>query len=437
MARVLEHLGHTVSRQNHMRDWGTQWGMLIAELEEQLGEGEKPELALDDLEGFYQQSKRHFDDDPAFADKARQYVVSLQSGDAHCLALWQQFIDISVEHSEALYRQLNVTLGHEHIRPESAYNDDLPQILTDLQNAGLACESEGAQVVFLDELADKKGNPSPVIVQKSDGGFLYATSDLAALRYRSQILKADRALYFIDARQSLHMKQVFCVARKAGFVDPAMKLEHLPFGTMMGEDGKPFKTRSGGTVKLADLLVEAVKRAEQLIAEKNPELDAATRKEIARKVGIGAVKYADLSKTRTNDYIFNWDAMLSFEGNTAPYLQYAYSRICSVFRKAELERGQVAGEIHITTPQEKTLALSLLSFDETLKTVAEDGFPHTLCNYLYDLASAYMSFYEHCPILRSDIDEETRASRLHLSNTTANTLQKGLELLGIETMERM
>jgi arginyl-tRNA synthetase len=206
---------------------------------------------------------------------------------------------------------------------------------------------------------------------------------------------------------------------------------------MMGEDGKPFKTRSGGTVKLADLLVEALKRAEQLIAEKNPELDAATRKEIARKVGIGAVKYADLSKTRTNDYIFNWDAMLSFEGNTAPYLQYAYSRICSVFRKAELERGQVEGEISITTPQEKTLALSLLSFDETLKTVAEDGYPHTLCNYLYDLASAYMSFYEHCPILRSDIDAQTRASRLQLSNTSANTLQKGLELLGIETMERM
>jgi len=437
IAQVLEHLGHTVIRQNHMGDWGTQFGMLIAELEEQVGEGEKPELALNDLEGFYQQSKHHFDEDPAFADKARQYVVSLQSGDAHCLALWQQFIDISVEHSEALYRQLNVTLGHEHIRPESAYNDDLPQVLADLQNAGLACESEGAQVVFLDELADKKGNPSPVIVQKSDGGYLYATSDLAALRYRSQTLKADRALYFIDARQSLHMKQVFCVARKAGFVDPAMKLEHLPFGTMMGEDGKPFKTRSGGTVKLTDLLVEALKRAEQLIAEKNPELDAATRKEIARKVGIGAVKYADLSKTRTNDYIFNWDAMLSFEGNTAPYLQYAYSRICSVFRKAELKRGHLEGKIRITTPQEKTLALSLLSFEETLKTVAEDGFPHTLCNYLYDLASAYMSFYEHCPILRSDIDAQTRASRLQLSNTTANTLQKGLELLGIETMERM
>ncbi|MBQ0719246.1 MAG: arginine--tRNA ligase [Gammaproteobacteria bacterium] len=437
IARVLEHLGHTVIRQNHMGDWGTQFGMLIAELEEQVGEGEVPELALSDLEGFYQQSKRHFDEDPAFADKARQYVVSLQSGDAHCLALWQQFIDISVAHSEALYRQLNVTLSHQHIRPESAYNDDLAQVLADLQAAGLACESEGAQVVFLDELADKNGKPSPVIVQKSDGGYLYATSDLAALRYRSQTLKADRALYFIDARQSLHMKQVFTVARKAGFVDEAMQLEHLPFGTMMGEDGKPFKTRSGGTVKLADLLVEALKRAEQLIAEKNPELDPAESKEIARKVGIGAVKYADLSKTRTNDYIFNWDAMLSFEGNTAPYLQYAYSRICSVFRKAELARGQIEGAIRITAPQEKTLALSLLSFDETLKTVAEDGYPHTLCTYLYDLASAFMSFYEHCPILRSDIDAGTRASRLQLSNTAADTLQKGLELLGIETMERM
>lgn len=437
IARVLEHLGHKVIRQNHMGDWGTQFGMLIAELEEQVGEGERPELALDDLEGFYQQSKRHFDDDPAFANKARNYVVRLQSGDAHCLALWQQFIDISVAHSETIYRQLNVTLSHEHIRPESAYNNDLEQIVTDLQAAGLASESEGAQVVFLEELADKKGSPSPVIIQKSDGGYLYATSDLAALRYRSQTLNADRLLYFIDARQSLHMKQVFTVARKANFIGDAMKLEHLPFGTMMGEDGKPFKTRSGGTVKLADLLVEAVKRAQQLITAKNPELDPVQSQEIARKVGIGAVKYADLSKTRTNDYIFNWDAMLSFEGNTAPYLQYAYTRICSVFRRAELERNTIKGSISITTPQEKTLALILLGFDETLKTVAEDSFPHTLCNYLYNLASAYMSFYEHCPILRSDIDAETRASRLLLSNTSANTLKKGLELLGIETMERM
>ena len=441
IARVLEYLGHTVIRQNHMGDWGTQFGMLIAELEEQVGEGEKPELALGDLEGFYQQSKRHFDDDPAFADKARGYVVRLQSGDAHCLALWQQFIDISVAHSEAIYRQLNVTLNAEHIRPESAYNDELSNIVETLSQAGLATEDQGAQVVFLEELADKKGKPSPVIVQKSDGGYLYATSDLAALRYRSQILQADRVLYFIDARQSLHMKQVFTVAAKANFINESISLEHLAFGTMMGEDGKPFKTRSGGTVKLADLLVESLKRAEKLILEKNPDLDAKEAQETARKVGIGAVKYADLSKTRTNDYIFSWDAMLSFEGNTAPYLQYAYSRICSIFRKAGLAREdlvQKAGSLLvIDSPQEKVLGLCLLNFDETLQVVAKEGYPHTLCNYLYELASAYMSFYEHCPILHSAVDDETRMSRLHLSHITADTLQKGLELLGIETMERM
>ena len=437
VVRVLETLGHNVIRQNHMGDWGTQFGMLIAELEEQLGEGEAAELALGDLESFYQQAKKHFDDDDAFAAKARDYVVKLQSGDTHCRKLWQQFIDISIAHSEEIYSSLNVTLKHENIRAESAYNDDLPDIVKALKDQELAREDQGAEVVFLEELADKNGNPNPVIVQKSGGGYLYATTDLAALRYRSQQLEADRVLYFIDARQSLHMKQVFTVARKAGFVNEHISLEHHPFGTMMGKDGKPFKTRTGGTVKLAELLIEAQQRATDLVREKNPSLPADELSDIGRKVGIGAVKYADLSKTRTNDYIFDWDAMLSFEGNTAPYLQYAYSRINSIFAKAGIDSDSATNIAAISAPQEKTLAMKLLQFSETLQQVAQDAYPHVLCNYLYELASAYMSFYEHCPVLKDGVEETTRNDRLTLCNLTANTLEKGLGLMGTDVMERM
>jgi len=437
VARTLEFLGHRVIRQNHMGDWGTQFGMLIAELEEHLGEGERPELALGDLEVFYQQAKKHFDDDPAFAEKARNYVVKLQSGDEHCRALWQQFIDISVAHSEAVYECLNVTLKHTDIRPESAYNDDLANVVADLQRLQLAVEDQGAQVVFLDELADKKGNPSPVIIQKSGGGYLYATTDLAALRFRSRQLHADRILYFIDARQSLHMKQVFTLAKKAGFVADEVSLEHHPFGTMMGKDGKPFKTRSGGTVKLTDLLQEAVERACKLVKEKNPQLSDVEIAPIGRKVGIGAVKYADLSKTRTNDYIFDWDAMLSFEGNTAPYLQYAYTRIRSIFRRAGLEQSSINSQINIAAPHEKLLSMQLLQFGQVLDQLAREAHPHVLCNYLYELASHFMAFYEHCPILKEDVSEATRESRLAIAHLTADIMCRGLDLLGIEVMEQM
>ncbi len=437
LSRIFEYQGHTVTRQNHMGDWGTQFGMLIAELEDTLDGGDTPELALGDLEVFYQQSKKHFDDDEAFADRARDYVVKLQSGDAHCKALWKKFIDVSVAHNLDIYKRLNIGLREEHIKPESAYNDDLETVVEDLYERGIAIDSDGAKVVFLPELADKNGNPSPMIIQKSGGGYLYSSTDLAALRYRVNELNADRILYFIDARQSLHMKQVFITGRKAGYAPRSVSLEHHPFGTMMGNDGRPFKTRNGGTVKLSDLLTEAVQRAEKLVRGKNDGLSDEEIESIARKVGIGAIKYADLSITRTNDYIFDWDAMLSFEGNTAPYLQYAYTRIQSIFRKAGVKSSELTSDVKIIKNQEKILALKLLQFESVIDQVTNDCYPHALCSYLYELASAFMTFYENCPVLKHNVSAEAQSSRLKLCALSAETMECGLGLLGIEVMDRM
>ena len=435
LARLLEFQGHHVIRQNHVGDWGTQFGMLIAELEEHLASNQSANIALKDLEKFYQQSKKHFDEDENFAQKARDYVVKLQGGDSRILELWQEFKPIPLAHGEENYRKLNVTLTSKDVMGESAYNDDLPVLVADLVKQGIAVEDQGAKVAFLDEMKDKEGNPSVVIIQKQGGGFLYATTDLAAMRQRVNTLQANRIMYFIDARQSLHMQQVFTLGRKAGYEGNNVSLEHHPFATMMGTDGKPFKTRSGGTVKLAELLDEAVERATKVVAEKNTELSSAEVEEIGRKVGIGAVKYADLSKTRTNDYIFNWDAMLSFEGNTGPYLQYAYTRIQSIFRKA--------GELPTDAPvilqaeQEKALALRLLQLAEAFDQMSAEALPHVLCNYLYELASLYMSFYEACPILKDGIEPNIKNSRLKLSQATGSTLALGLEMLGIEVSEKM
>ena len=437
VVRALEFWGDSVIRQNHMGDWGTQFGMLIAHLEDKLAAGVDLEtVALADLEDFYREAKKRFDDEAGFADKSRDYVVKLQGGDAHCQKLWQLFIDTSVKHSEEVYRTLNVTLGHDHIKPESAYNPMLQPIVDDLKARGIAVEDQGALVVFLHELADKEGNPSPFIIQKTGGGFLYATTDLAACQYRSHELNVDRIIIFTDARQALHFKQVELVARKAGLLRAETAYEHCPFGTMMGEDGKPFKTRTGGTVKLAELLEEAVVRAEAVVKGKSTELTAEEIAEVARKVGIGAVKFADLSKNRTSDYIFSWDAMLSFEGATAPYLQYAYTRVSSILRRAGIS-DSFSATLQLAELQEKQLALKVLQFEETLQQVMKDAQPNLLCNYLYELASQYMSFYEACPILKDGIEPALRDSRLMLSILVAKLLAKGLDLLGIDVMERM
>ncbi|GLX79685.1 arginine--tRNA ligase [Thalassotalea insulae] len=437
VVRALEFRGDKVIRQNHMGDWGTQFGMLLAHLSDKLQANEVAETALADLENFYREAKVRFDDEEGFADRARDYVVKLQGGDAECLKLWQQFIDISITHSEDIYQKLNVTLTRDDIMGESAYNADLSKVIDELMAQGLAVEDQGAKVVFIEEMANKDGEPSVFIVQKSGGGYLYATTDLSACRYRSGELNADRIIIFTDARQALHFKQVEIVARKAGFLPEQVGYDHCPFGMMMGDDGKPFKTRTGGTVKLAELLDEAVVRAKALIKEKNPDYDDEQLDEIAHKVGIGAVKFADLSKNRTSDYVFNWKTMLSFEGATAPYLQYAYSRIQSIFAKAGVDPQQLTSGFAINEPQEKALALKLLQLEDVLDAVINECTPNLLCNYLYELASLYMSFYEACPILKDGIDDSVKQARLALCAQIAKTLKQGLDILGIDVMERM
>jgi len=437
VANVIDFLGHNVIRQNHMGDWGTQFGMLIAHLQDKLQASEVATTALSDLEDFYRQAKIRFDEEDGFADRARAYVVKLQGGDAECKKLWQQFIDVSILHSEQVYKKLNVNLKHEDIMGESAYNPMLADVVADLKQQGIVVKDQGAQVVFLPELANKDGEPAVYIVEKSGGGFLYSTTDLAAMKYRSFELNADRIIIFTDARQAFHFKQAEIVGRKGGLIKESTTYEHGPFGMMLGKDGKPFKTRTGGTVKLVELLDEAVERAEKLLAERESGLSADEQKEIARKVGIGAIKYADLSKNRTTDYIFNWDTMLSFEGDTAPYLQYAYTRIKSIFRKAGLDANNFNASVIIEADQEKALAVKLLQFVEAINGVSANLTPHLLCSYLYELSSLFMTFYEACPMLKDGIPEETKNSRLALSLLVANTLQKGLDLLGIETMEKM
>lgn len=438
LVRVLERQGHRIIRQNHVGDWGTQFGMLIAHLKEITGDPSQNQADLPtelaDLESFYRAAKQRFDSDPDFADSARKSVVKLQGGDPEYQQAWKQFIEESLRHCQAVYDKLRITLSRDDLKAESFYNSELAVVVSELEAKSLLSISDGARCVFLPQFSGKDGTPLPVIIQKSDGGYLYATTDLAAVNYRSHILEADRSLYVVDARQSLHFQQIFAVARAAGFASDNISLEHIAYGTMMGKDGKPFKTRSGDTIKLVELLDEAVRRAGTLVLEKNPDLDEASRQAIADKVGIAAVKYAELSKNRTSDYIFDWSTMLSFEGNTAPYLMYAYSRIKSILNKQErvLDNYEIS---LLTEREERALLMKILQLPESVAAVASDCFPNQLCNYLYELAGAFMRFYEACPVLKAE--QETRNSRLSLAALTAEALSQGLDLLGIETLEQM
>jgi arginyl-tRNA synthetase len=433
--RVLEHVGHDAIRANHVGDWGAQFGSLLAYLSETGHNEQARTTALADLEKFYQAASKKFKQDPAFAEKARGFVVQLQAGDPELKALWQSFIATSMSHGQAVYDKLGITLTQKDAMPESQYNDDLVPLVEDLKDKNLIEESDGAQCVFLDEFKGKDGNRLPAMVQKSDGGFPYLATDLAALRFRHRMLEANEVLYVVGASQQLHLRQVFAVARAAGFVPETLKTRHLAFGLVLKADGTPFKTRDGADVKLVDVLDEAVDRATALLSARDNDLDQQEQATIARVIGIGAIKYAELQKNRTTDYVFDWDTMLSFEGNTAPYLQYAYTRIRSLFRKSGLAAPDSNAEITLTEPQEAALALKNLQFSEALTQYLDDYQANILCNYLFELAGSFMTFYEHCPILGADAD--LKASRLRLSQITSETLSTGLNLLGIETVERM
>ncbi len=430
IARTFEWMGHNLIRQNHFGDWGTQFGMLITYMLEKGG----ATTELSNLETFYRAAKKRFDSDPDFAASSRENVVKLQAGDEQCLKLWKSFIDISIQHCQELYKKLNITLTEKDVVPESFYNNKLAGVIETLEKKGLLTESDGARCVFLDEFKNKDGDVLPAIVQKSGGGYLYATTDLAGIEHRSHTLNADRVLYVVDARQGLHFQQVFSIAKLAGMADEECSLEHLSYGTMMGKDGKPFKTRSGDTIKLIDLIEEGIERAFRLVESKNPDLSEAEKQRIADIVGISAIKYADLSKNRNSDYIFDWDSMLSFEGNTAPYLLYAFARIRSIFRRAQLDP-DAEYQISIESPEEKVLALKLMQFTEVVEALLIDCYPNQLCLYLYELAGNFMNFYEACPVLKSE--GEVMNSRLGLCQLTALTLKQGLSLLGIETLDKM
>jgi arginyl-tRNA synthetase len=426
LTRTLMYLGQRVIPQNHVGDWGTQFGMLTAYLLEQQHHASD----VQDLEAFYRAAKIRFDEDPAFADRSRTTVVRLQSGDPEILALWQQFVHTSLQHCQEIYDRLGVLLKKEHVCAESFYNHDLPVVVQSLRDQGILQEDEGAQCVFLDE--EPQHDSPPFIVQKKDGGYLYTTTDLAAIRYRVHTLQAQRILYVVDARQSMHFQQLFAVAAKTDWAT-SCSLEHVAFGTMMGADGKPFKTRSGDTVKLSELLKEAFERALTLLHSKSSDMSSEEQQHVAHIVSMGAIKYADLSKNRTSDYAFDWDHMLSFDGNTAPYLQYAYARICKILDK---HPAPIPASIIIDHPMERALALALLQFGDEVVGVARHLSPHHLCLYLYQLASHFSRFYEQCPILKADNDD-CHKSRLALAQLTAQVLKKGLDLLGIEVLRSM
>ncbi|MFM8848662.1 MAG: arginine--tRNA ligase, partial [Actinomycetota bacterium] len=436
LVRLLEHVGHRVIRENHIGDWGTPFGMLIEHLVD-LGEDEAAEhLSLGDLDGFYKEARAKFDASEDFKERARARVVALQGGDGETRRLWKLLVRLSTEYFNLVYSLLDVRLTDDDIMGESAYNDGLSEVLTRLSALGLLTESDGAEVVFPPGYTNRDGDPLPLIVQKGAGGFNYATSDLACVIDRVERLGADLLLYVVGAPQAQHLSMVFDVARMAGWLVAPADAVHVAFGSVLGSDRKMLKSRSGDTPKLVELLQEAVQRAGVAVAEKNPDLPEPDRIAVARLLGIGAVKYADLSTDRVRDYVFDWDRMLSFDGNTAPYLQYAHARICSIFRRAGVERASTSSaRVVLSEPQERELALRLLGFDAAVVDTIDRYSPHRLCTYLYELATTFTAFYEHCPVLKAD--DVVRASRLALCDLTARVMERGLDLLGIGAPEQM
>ncbi len=436
LVRMHDFLGHRVVRENHIGDWGRPFGMLIEHLLD-IGEDVAAEgMRQGDLDGFYKQANAKFTESEEFQERARERVVLLQGRDPDTLAIWERLVAMSNDYFNVVYRKLGVLLTDDDLVGESRYQALMPDAYERLERAGLVEESDGAMVVFPPGFTNRENEPLPLIVRSRAGAYMYATSDLACVLDRVERLYADLLVYVVGAPQAQHFQMVFEVARMAGWLVPPTEAVHVAFGNVLGDDRKMLRSRAGDSVKLVDLLDEAVERAAAAIAEKNPDLDGDQRAELARTIGIGAVKYADLSTDRIKDYVFDWDRMLSFDGNTAPYLQYAHARICSIFRRAEVDRASVRGlPFFVDAPQERALALRLLAYPTALQSTLDSFSPHKLATYVYDVASDFTAFYEHCPILKSD--EPTRSSRLALADLTARILQHALGLLGIDAPDQM
>lgn len=431
--RILDFLGNKVIRQNHVGDWGTQFGMLI---EYMLEENIAPEsLAIDDLNRLYQLAKVKFDADNGFSTRARTRVGLLQSHEVKTKAIWDVIIAISIEHFQDIYQRLHVLLQPQDVCGESFYQDKLPDLMQELSQAGLIIESEGAKVIPLTGYHDADGKPVPFLVQKSDGAYLYATTDLGAAKYRMCDLHGTRLIYVTDARQAQHFAMLFDSVKQMPWAK-TVNLQHVPFGSILGQDKKPFKTRSGEVIKLTDLLEEAENRARVIALEKNSALSEVEAEHIAKVIGIGAVKFADLVNDKVKDYVFDWDKMLAFEGKTAPYLINAYVRIQSIFRKLVAEARPTQGKFNLSSEYERKLMMKLLEFSSVVILVGQDLAIHKLCHYLYDLAATFHSFYEHCPILTAP-SADSLFTRLRLCEQTAGVLKLGLSLLGIDVLEQM
>ncbi len=436
LVRMHDFLGHRVIRENHIGDWGRPFGMLIEHLLDIGEDVAAAGLRQGDLDGFYKEANAKFAGSEAFQERARERVVLLQSRDPDTLAIWERLVSMSNDYFNLVYRQLGVLLTDDDLAGESMYQSLMPEAYERLEAAGLVSESDGAMVVFPPGFTNRENEPLPLIVRSRAGAFMYATSDLACVLDRVERLHADLLVYVVGAPQAQHLQMVFEVARMAGWLVPPTQAVHVSFGSVLGDDRKMLRSRTGDSVKLIELLDEAVERAAAAIAAKNPDLSDDERAALARTIGIGAVKYADLSTDRIKDYVFDWDRMLAFDGNTAPYLQYAHARICSIFRRAEVDRARVRFEpFFLDTPQERALALRLLAYPTALAATLESFSPHKLATYVYDVASDFTSFYEHCPILKAD--EPIRSSRLALADLTARGLEHSLGLLGIDVPEQM
>jgi arginyl-tRNA synthetase len=435
LARVLGYLGHEVQRENHIGDWGTPFGMLIEHLLDVDGAEDAQSFNVRDLNEFYAAARRQFDGDPDFAERCRRRVVLLQSGDEETLRLWRIFVAESMRHAQEVYDMLGVLLTPDDVVGESFYNPLLPVVVDELEEKGLLVEDDGALCVFPAGFENRKGEPLPLIVRKSDGGYGYPATDLAAVRDRTGRVGASRLVYVVGAEQSLHLRLVFAVSVMAGYLADESAAVHAGFGLVLGTDGKKLASRSGSSERLLDLLAEGVERAAAALKERDSGLSSERQAEVARALGIGAIKYADLSTERMRDYVFDWDRMLAAEGDTGPYLQYAHARIRSIFRRGQVPPPAPGGRPLLTAPQERALALQLLGFGAAVEAAAEALGPSKLCTYLFDLATTFTGFYEACRVLVDD--EALRASRLGLCDVTARVLELGLSLLGIEAPEQM